>query len=437
MNERPVAWLYDELPGLVSMGILSADDADRLRQHYGPVAVETRRNLGLAICAILGSTLIGLGTILLFAHNWDDLSRPARTVLSFTPLVLGQILVGWTLTKRLESIPWREGSALFLMAGIGCAIALIGQTYHIPGNMGAFLLTWMLLSVPLVYLVDASVPGALYWVGLTAWAGFVQDEGGQAVLFWPLAAVMAPHLWNAIRKDPYGFRAVALTWSLGLCLCVATGITLEKETPGLWIVVYSGLFATSYLLGHYAFASAPRLWQRPLHVLGAAGVVVVGLILTFEDPWEDIGWSHARHGAAYHQWAAIGDCVLAIGLLAASAVLLTWLVRKKRFDTVPFGLAGLVSLLGFALVAVGTPEEVGMILFNAYLFALGIIVLALGIHRGELATVNGGLLILAALIVTRFFDLNLSFTLRGIAFIAIGAGFLSANLLVRRKGEIQ
>ena len=437
MKKKCLFWLRSELPVLVSAGVLSQDGADRLRDHYGLSESEEQRNIGLVICALLGASLVGLGVILLFAHNWENLSRPIRTVLAFTPLVMGQVLTSWTLVHRSDSVPWREGSTVFLMAGIGSAIALIGQTYHIPGDLGAFLLTWMLLSIPLVYLVNASAPAAFYWIGITSWTGYVQDEGGHALLFYPLAALLLPHLWMAIKEDRYGHRAVLLKWVFSLGLCVATGLVLEKSMPGIWVVVYSGLFATLYLLGKKFFQTAPTLWQQPLQIVGGMGVVVLSLLLTLDGPWMDVGWRHFRQGASYHEWAAVVDYLLAVALVSATGVLLAWFFREKRYDTFPIGLAGFFGFVGYVLVSLGAPEEVGMGLFNLYLFAVGSITLAVGIGRSNLTTTNAGLLMLATLIVARFFDWNLSFTVRGIAFIAIGIGFLAVNFLVRRKEAVR
>ena len=48
---------------------------------------------------------------------------------------------------------------------------------------------------------------------------------------------------------------------------------------------------------------------------------------------------------------------------------------------------------------------------------------------------NVGLLVMAALILARFFDSDLNFLLRGLIFIALGIAFLMANLMMlRRKG---
>ena len=73
-------------------------------------------------------------------------------------------------------------------------------------------------------------------------------------------------------------------------------------------------------------------------------------------------------------------------------------------------------------------------LFNFYVFATGVALLVMGVRRHQLGTVNGGMLILSALVLCRFFDSDLGFVLRGVVFIALGAGFLIANfLLLRRK----
>ena len=47
-----------------------------------------------------------MGIILIIAHNWDDLSRPLRTLLAFAPVLLGQGLV------TVERLPMAEGRYL-------------------------------------------------------------------------------------------------------------------------------------------------------------------------------------------------------------------------------------------------------------------------------------------------------------------------------------
>lgn len=433
MSGKQFRWLSGELPKLVEAGVLAPETAEAVRDYYHSRIERPRRHLGLIICAILGSILIALGIILIFAHNWEHFSRSFRTVLSFVPLVAGQFLVGWTILRRPDSVPWREGSSLFLMGGIGACIALIGQTYNFPSDAAAYLLTWMLLSLPLVYLVRVTVPAALYWIGLTAWAGFAQAEAGQAVLFWPLAGLILPHYWWAYRREKEGVRTIGLGWVLCLCLSAALGITLEKSMPGLWIAAYACLYSIFCLVSVPSEGEPGGVWRRPYSVAGKLGTIVVAVFLTYEWPWEEIGWKHYRTGVRYHEWAAIVDYVLAVGLLIAVVLLLVTSVRRNRVEGLAFGSFGLVAALLYVLVSAVSPEWVPVLVLNVYLLALGILVIRQGLRVERRGTMNFGLSIVAVLIIARFFDADISFTVRGIGFIVVGAGFLITNLLVSRK----
>ncbi|MBX7258419.1 MAG: DUF2157 domain-containing protein, partial [Candidatus Hydrogenedentes bacterium] len=75
MNKKAVRWLYAELPALIEEGIVTPETADRLRMRYGNADEESRVPLALVVCSVLGAVLIGLGIILVLAHNWDEMSR--------------------------------------------------------------------------------------------------------------------------------------------------------------------------------------------------------------------------------------------------------------------------------------------------------------------------------------------------------------------------
>jgi hypothetical protein len=65
--------------------------------------------------------------------------------------------------------------------------------------------------------------------------------------------------------------------------------------------------------------------------------------------------------------------------------------------------------------------------------AAGTLTLVEGIRARELGTTNRGLLMVAALVIVRFFDSGVSFLVRGLGFMAIGLACFALNLwLVRR-----
>ena len=437
MSQKQIRWFLGELPSLLENGVIDGAAAERLRRHYESAAGPSR-NWALTIFGILGGTLVGLGVILLLAHNWADLSRAARTALAFAPLVAAQLLAVWIFRAGKESAAWREGVGLFWTLAVGAAIALVAQTYHIPGDAGRFALTWMLLTLPIVYLLNATGPALVYLAGITFWAIDAQSNAGQALPFWPLAALILPHVVYAARGNPYAARPALLFWGIAFALCVAVGVTLEKILPGLWIIVYGALFAIFYLAGEFWFGEAPSAWQKPFQTFGAVGGVVLAFLLTYDWPWEEIGWRYWRHGAAYHGFAATLDYALAALLPAAAIALLVSSVRRGKAHALFIGALPILAVLGFALVAQTGEETAALALFNLYVFAVGLGLLVQGFRARRASTVNAGLLVVFALILLRFFDEDLGFVFRGVVFVLLGLAFLAVNLvLARKKGAAQ
>jgi hypothetical protein len=126
--------------------------------------------------------------------------------------------------------------------------------------------------------------------------------------------------------------------------------------------------------------------------------------------------------------------------LAAALVLVTLYflfiqMRHWQITTLLFGVMPIISIIGYVVTASSTSGAFALILFNLYLFALGLATMITGIREGHLGTVNAGMLILAALIVARFFDSDLGFVIRGLAFILVGTGFLLTNWMIIRRSK--
>ena len=72
---------------------------------------------------------------------------------------------------------------------------------------------------------------------------------------------------------------------------------------------------------------------------------------------------------------------------------------------------------------------------NIFILALGISVIKRGIDTSNFVFLNYGLLIITSLIVTRFFDTDLTFVVRGLLFIIVGVGFFASNYLMGKKSK--
>ena len=77
-----------------------------------------------------------------------------KSCISFLPLLIGQAATAFSLLKKPTDKAWTEPSAVFLFFAVRASMALISQIYNIPGNFSVFVLSWMLLCLPLVYIIN-------------------------------------------------------------------------------------------------------------------------------------------------------------------------------------------------------------------------------------------------------------------------------------------
>jgi hypothetical protein len=429
MGRGAVAWLRGELPKLVAAGVLAPEAAEALRRHYAVEDTGLGRRLALALLSVLGALLVGGGILLLLAHNWDELSRGARAGLLLMILVSAQGLAGFALLRRWASIPWREAAGALQVGAVAAAIALVAQTYHVPGDLVGYYRTVLLLTLPLVYLLDAAAVSVLTWAGLVAMATTWSWRGDPEVLaWWALAAAGVPFLVLLARREGDTWRS-ALTIVLGVVALFAGGTINagRSDWDGLWALYGLALLAIAHALGS---SGAGEAWRRRLRAPAYIGLVVLGLMLTFDWPWQAIE-SGLPAKADTGVWATA----------AVALVLGTWatlqavhLLRLREIHLGVTSLAWVVGALAYVL-ALAYLAPGARLLFDVWLAAVGITGLIEGWQSGRIVRANAGLLALAGLAVARFFDADVSFLVRGLAFITVGVGFLLTNLLLIRRGR--
>jgi hypothetical protein len=228
--------------------------------------------------------------------------------------------------------------------------------------------------------------------------------------------------------------------ALVLALTFGVGFTTEFAKSDLGAVAFAGLFSAIYLAGMQFFpANGERLHMIAL--LGGIGVGVTAIVLSFESSW------HMTRQFFWGDRTLAANIAFALEFLfpLAAIILAVWSFIRRRFQ---FSLAAavfpLVTALALGLVNVcETPAAqyiypttcsfVAAGLMNGYVLWLGSDILIRGIRANSVARANFGLLLIAALALSRFFDSQLSFVTRGLGFIVVGAGFLIANILLFKK----
>lgn len=373
--------------------------------------------------------MIGLGIILLVAHNWDEFSRTTKTFFAFLPLITGQVICGYVLVKKQDNIAWKESSTAFLFFAIGASISLISQIYNIPGNLGSLLLTWTLLALPLIYIMKSSIASLLYIVGITYYAGetcYWTYPMSESYFYWVLILGVLLHYYHLYKKNPESNFMIFHNWLIPLSVVITLG-TVAKKTGELMYIAYFSLFGLLYLTGNIAFFKKQKLKNNGYIILGSLGTVVLLLTLSFDWFWEEL-----RKNDLQLNEAIIAPEFFASVILTLLVTGLLYLNQKNKpiSDIKPISIVYILFVVTFIL---GLYSSIAIVLINLYVFIIGILTIIDGAKQDHLGILNYGLLIITALVICRFFDANLSFFLRGILFLLVGAGFFTTNYWMLKK----
>lgn len=425
--------LLNELHRLEKAKVINADVSAAIKAFY--VTEQSKSNTRLyTVFSILGACLIGLGIILLIAHNWDDLSRSVKTLLAIFPLISGQIICIYVLRKKSESGAWVEGSSVFLFFAIGAAISLISQIYNIPGNLANFLFVWMILSLPIIYLLRSSMVSLLYLIGISWFvceSAYWSYSDTSEYFYWLLLLAVIPDYYFLLRSKPLSNFTRLYSWFVPLSITLALGMIHSKHEEWLF-VAYMALFSIFYLFGNLRQVNDSNVKVNSFTFIGSIGSIVILLMLSFDWFW----LAMERENPHYLEIFTSREFILSVLLTVFSLGLFVFSKKDKaHYQFHPFYL---LSGLFFVLFMLGYQNGfLVQVLINVSTLGLGLFYVFKGSRSFQLTQMNFGLLIITALIVCRFFDTNITFIVRGLLFIAIGVGFFMLNyrLLKKRPNE--
>lgn len=412
-----------ELEKLERAGVIDSATASRIQEYYRGQAGESGNRL-FAIFGVLGAVLSALGIILLLAHNWEEIPKSLKTVISLMPLLLGQLACLFAWKRKRGSRGWVEATAVFLSLSCGASIALISQVYHLPGETHVFVFTWLLCAAPVVLLTGSSMSSLLFIAGAT-WYGLesVMYDHQQVFPWLYLAALAIPaiHYTRIARlgtdRNLQGFHH----WFFPISLLIMVAVLTENKEE-LMLMVYAALAGVLLQIGRLGHFNSFRLRANGFLVLGSLTTVVVLLIASFSFPWE----AYVRMKTEFPSWLISTEFLALLILVFTALSIHTWnrLMKGVWFpDPVDFVYVLLPALLLLPVQGPGLPR----ILANLMVFAVGLGYVLKGNREERIGIMNYGLVLIAALIICRYFDTEISFIVKGLLFIAIGAGFFFAN----------
>lgn len=428
--------LLKDLEELVSAGIIPAETAKQIESYYQKKNENTPNRFPV-ILAILGAILVGSGIVLLIAHNWDELSKTLRTIIAFLPLLLGQGLSLFTILRKKDNTAWRESSAVILFFAIPCVISLVSQIYHISGELTSFLLNWLMLGLPIIYLLRSSTVSLLSIAVLTWYAcakGYFAnsryDGDDYPFLYLVGLIILIPHYYKLVKSKNNGaFYHLHNSFFL-VSIIITLGTFTDHDTQPSWAFSgYMSLFGLLYLAGRSAYFRKQPLFLNPSLLLGIAGTVIVLLFWSYNWLWEEV--TNDRN-LDIKDLLTLPLTYLTIIMLAAAVFLLTKTMKTQRDDIFdPVGYTPFVFIV--ILLAFSKNPIPGIFSVNIWILVIAIYFIRKGAARDHLGILNFGLLIIASLAILRFFDEYIPFVWRGMFFLATGIGFFAANYLLLKK----
>lgn len=417
--------ITNELDDLLKDNVITTETAEKIKLYYKQKESGNQNKLS-SVFGILGAILVGLGIILVFAHNWDNLSRFTKIILSFLPLIIGQLFCGYSILKKPQNIAWRESSAVFLFFAVGTSIALIAQVYNIPGDLNSFLITWMLLCLPLVYLLQSSIVSLLYISGITYYccnANYFTYPRMYSYYYWFLLLGIAPHYYELLKTKVQSNFTLFHNWLIPLSIVFCLG-TIANKNENLVYLSYMSLFTIFYFIGKTLFFEKQKLKNNSFFIFGKLGILYLLLIYSFKWFWDK---------PVYNDFSTNEIIVSTEFIIAFILTIIAVLLFYKKNSQTKFKE---VTILELAFLTNILPFISGYefsIVANLIVLAIGISEIKRGNTQNHLGILNFGLILITILITCRFFDTDLSFIIRGVLFISIGLGFFLTNYLMLKK----
>lgn len=427
---KPTRWLLSEIDRWTSDGVITPEQASRLRALYPDT--EKSVSWGLIVFSGLGAVVVGLGVILLLAYNWSEIPKFGKLSLIFGSIAAAHgvgLWLRWGRTPRLEL-----GEALSLLGSMlfGAGIWLVAQVYNIDEHFPTGFLMWGVGALALAWAFESVPQAILATVVLTIWGcteffGFNQPADIASVL---LLVGVAPLVW---RRQSALLAAVLLA-ALYILIIAYAGFWNGSGGAFTAALSLSTLLIAFVRLSPAAADEAGRL-RGVLLFFGLTGFVVGAYILSFDDAVRDVlRWTDEHHRAGrvalVYRWSLFVLAIAAWGWL----VIKRWVQRKTDVVKTEEWLCPIALLYCQGIALAGSSSDAGVVavVFNFVCLGIACMWMVRGCRTGGLANVVLGSLFFAALVFARYFDLFESLALRGLVFLVVGGVLFAEGFFYRR-----
>lgn len=411
--------LLKEIDTWEKENIIDTYAADKLRERYSTKGKVTL----VTIFSILSSVLIGAGVILIFATNWKSLPLAVKAIVSFLPMLVGQGAAVFTVVKMYERTVIRECVSILYTAGIFATLAMVANSFDLSGDVGRYILICGVLTLPVIYVLSAVSPLAVYFACVLFKALQNSSDIGltELLIYFALTVVGALSLLRVKHEEAPDLRRIGYVKWLNTAASFAFMIAFIAAADLEGLTTYLAYFALII-----AFSPVDSESLSPLKFLGMIGsAVAVGVF--------SLGRSWYTGGSDFDFLSNLVGIIPA-ALMCVAAVILAFVkgIDKLKITVVAADVV-CVMLSGLCYIGFISESVLLTVIANAAMLAIGIMLIVCGTADCDTFTTNAGLVTVGAVVIMRFFDWDLDIFMKGIAFICAGVALLVVNKRLAKK----
>ena len=387
------------------------------------------------IIFLLGALFVTAGLVLIFIWSWKKIPMFLKGAFSFVPLLASQAFAAYVFLKKKNSVSFTEGSALAWSLGVISTVSLANGIFGLEFGYMNCLLIDAILILPIMYLMRAVSPLAVYLYMVlhrTIYFADVLPHNPtflQSTSVFALSALLfsAAILFVFLFKEKIGeMRFIYSKWICSVAAVIYAlfaGLILDFNITIPLLTVFFVFFNLSAKENPFS----------PFVIFGYIGTVLAGMISVYIE-------SSSFHLA---EPTVILGTVICIGVTAASSYM-----RKKAFkdnlirilQTVVISLIFLYSFLFYYYKPLGFEAkelEKFMTFVNPVsimlLFALSVLYILEGIKENRLFFINVGFISLCGNLFWLLTGLDVNLLIKGGTLLLMGIVLLTINLKITNK----
>jgi uncharacterized membrane protein len=444
-------------------GLIDRDTHDRLAERYqfSALDIESRNSL-VTLLLGMGCVLIGIGVLTFVSANWQQLAREWRVTILLS-LFVATNLAGFYFWREPDDRQQRFGQGLLLLGALmlGGNMALMGQMFHVRGELFQLLIAWAVGVLLMAYSLRITSLGILAQILMGC--GYWQAYGAG---MWSFNSATIDPNWTYFLYQHMSIAAVCLFlplayWCRSRAIFTITGIALISALPivsqGIGttrkdIAITSILITCIPPLLLWGYGNLSQWWQsNGRDKTGAFGKIsrklaalFMGLTyFVFSFVPINLNYNPEYDNTINNQLLTTWDIssvawdlwIIAV-VTAVIWIYLLWQARNNSrqypwdwMTTAIVSVSGVMAIsLIFMSVDITSRETFAPIIFRLLLFTVSIGLVRSGLANSDRGAFWFGLLLLVGRIIIWFLMTQDDLIMKSILFIICGIGVIGVGL---------